>query len=613
MIKTARAVANNIARNFNTLLTFELMYRVLGLVVIFPITKLFFHLSIRLSGRSYISNATFLDYLLTPSTMIILLLLILLLSVYITIELVFLSIIFEYGHQHKKIKFKELFTTGMRILYETVSTYRLRMIGPAFLFFIIVELFHVVGIASTINLPVVIVNQIDSSIWFILAFIVFVFVVIIFFTETVFHIHFYVIEKLPTRTALFESKKLLKGKRFRMMFEFILLNLFLNAILYIFYIIVVFVIGWLVTLIKGQLFTLSLILSIFYSIYSVVGFLATITLIPINYALINSWYHSKKASEVLLESLNRKKTKQPRIRMNRRLKYGVIVALLVVFAINIFNVFTLLATPKTQLELLNVAEIVAHRGASFDAPENTIKAIELAIEQGADAVEVDVRESRENIPILFHDTTTSRTTNDQISRVIANMTLDQIKELDAGSWFDSDFSGEQVPTLEEALLVMQGRVRIFIELKVDTDSINNSVLELIETYDLTQDVVIMSFKKDQLIKIKTLKPEMQTLLLLSSFYGDMNLLVKDERIDMFGFSEILFNENPIYVELIHQNSKKIYAYTINDENTISDVVNKDADGIITDRPIPAKVIAYSRNTSDLLFEILNRFFKKNSQ
>jgi glycerophosphoryl diester phosphodiesterase len=258
---------------------FELLYRVLGLVIIFPLTQLLFHLSIRLSGRAYITNATFLDYLLTPSTILILFVVMFMLSIYITIELVYLSIIFEYGHQHKKIKLKELFLTGMKKLYETVIVYRLRIIGPAFLFFILVELFHVVGIASTINFPKVILDQINSSIWFQFGLGLLVVMIVILFTETAFHIHFYVIDKLPTKMTIQESRKLLKGKRLRMMLEFLLLNSALNAVLYVFYMLMILTIGWVVTLIKGQLLTLSVILSIFYSIYIIVGFLATITLI----------------------------------------------------------------------------------------------------------------------------------------------------------------------------------------------------------------------------------------------------------------------------------------------------------------------------------------------
>jgi len=193
------------------------------------------------------------------------------------------------------------------------------------------------------------------------------------------------------------------------------------------------------------------------------------------------------------------------------------------------------------------------------------------------------------------------------------MTLEQVKELDAGSWFGPEFTDLRVPTLEEALIVMQGRVRIFIELKINTETINNSVIDLIELYDLSKDVVILSFKKDQLIQIKALNPEIETLLLLSSFYGDIQVLIQDERINHFGFSEKLFIDNPAYVDSIHQNLKKVYVYTVNDDQKINSVVSKDADGIITDRPMPAKEIAYSRNVSDLLLEILNRFFKKDEQ
>ena len=136
---------------------------------------------------------------------------------------------------------------------------------------------------------------------------------------------------------------------------------------------------------------------------------------------------------------------------------------------------------------------------------------------------------------------------------------------------------------------------------------------MIELYDLSSDVIILSFNKQQLIQIKEINPEIETLLLLSSFYGDIDALIKDKRIDNFGFSEKLFIDNPGYVDAIHQNSKKVYAYTVNNDQKISSVVNNDADGIITDRPISAREIAYSKNVSDVLLEILNRFFKKDDQ
>lgn len=117
--------------------------------------------------------------------------------------------------------------------------------------------------------------------------------------------------------------------------------------------------------------------------------------------------------------------------------------------------------PATAVRL---PEIIAHRGASYEAPENTLAAIRLAWQQGADAVEVDARLSRDGRIVLMHDATTRRTTG--LDARVANLTLAELEALDAGSWMGPQWAGERVPALAEALAsVSEGR-RVFIDLKV---------------------------------------------------------------------------------------------------------------------------------------------------
>jgi glycerophosphoryl diester phosphodiesterase len=109
--------------------------------------------------------------------------------------------------------------------------------------------------------------------------------------------------------------------------------------------------------------------------------------------------------------------------------------------------------------------IIAHRGASADAPENTAAAFETAIAQGADMVEFDVRWSAEGTPVVMHDLTVERTTGG--TGAVAAMRLEEIRGLDAGSWFGRRFRGERVLTLEEALAILGPRIRMNIELCAD--------------------------------------------------------------------------------------------------------------------------------------------------
>lgn len=613
MKKTFKDVISSITYNFKSLLIFELIYRALGLALIFPLARLLFILSIRLSGVSYITNTSLISYLLKPMTLLILSIILIILSIYMVIELIFLSVIFDYGFHQKDLSLKMILCIGLKKVYETTIHYRLRIIGPAFLFFILVELFHVVGIASTINLPPEILEKINDNLWLQMAFVGVIVCVCFLFLESVFTINHCVIEKLSTQKAIIESRRMLKGKRIQKIVQFVLLNLILNGILYIFYVTLIFVVSIVVSITRGEPYVLSFVVTIFYSLYSLIALLSTLILLPANYALISSWYYAEKERLGIMITSTRSQSKVVPFFSKLWMKRLVVMGLMSLFVINFVNVISIMGSNRSSLEFFNVAEIVAHRGASWDAPENTIAAIELAIIQGADIVEIDVRETSDLIPILMHDATTFRTTNDPLRRRVNNMTVDQLKALDAGTWYSTEYSGETIPTLEEALLITKDRIRVFIELKVNSATLNQSVMDLVIEMGLENDVVILSFDKDQLISIKNNYPEIQTLLLLSSFYGDINTLAKQSQLDMFGFSESLFLNHPDYKESIHSHQKKVYVWTVNQEENIRNVVNLDADGIITDRPVLAREIAYTKNASELLFSILNRFFKTDTQ
>src|SRR5699024_1122413 len=103
------------------------------------------------------------------------------------------------------------------------------------------------------------------------------------------------------------------------------------------------------------------------------------------------------------------------------------------------------------------------RGASGYAPENTIAAFDKAVEMKADYFELDVQRSKDGQLVLIHDTTVDRTTNG--TGAVKDLTLKELKSLDAGSWFDEKYAGEKIPTLGETLDRHRGKIKILIELK----------------------------------------------------------------------------------------------------------------------------------------------------
>ncbi len=150
-------------------------------------------------------------------------------------------------------------------------------------------------------------------------------------------------------------------------------------------------------------------------------------------------------------------------------------------------------------------QISFHRGARRYAPENTLPAIEKAIRMGADYVEIDVRTTRDGHHVLMHDDIVDRTT-DGTGRV-RDLRLDQIRGLDAGSWFGADFRATRVPTLAEALRVLKGKCGIYLDAK--DIAAEELLAELRDAGVLDQTVVYQS--PDYLLKLKELEPTIRTL------------------------------------------------------------------------------------------------------
>jgi glycerophosphoryl diester phosphodiesterase len=158
--------------------------------------------------------------------------------------------------------------------------------------------------------------------------------------------------------------------------------------------------------------------------------------------------------------------------------------------------------------------IVAHRGCSGRAPENTLSAFELALKLGADMLECDVRLSRDGEVVVFHDRNLNRTTNGK--GPLEEHTLDQLKQLDAGSWFDRNFSGERIPTLGQVLELIEDRSFLIIELKANPPEsqshlcLQERVVQVIHERRAEQRVFLGSFNHRLMRELKQRHPELNT-------------------------------------------------------------------------------------------------------
>lgn len=140
--------------------------------------------------------------------------------------------------------------------------------------------------------------------------------------------------------------------------------------------------------------------------------------------------------------------------------------------------------------------IVAHRGASFDAPENTLAAFREAWKQGADAIEADFYLTQDGRIVCFHDKTTSRTTGGAANLTVSSATWEQLRALDVGAWKNKRFAGERIPTIEEVLAVVPRDGIIFVELKSGPEIVAPLQKSLENSQLRPEQVVIICFNEE---------------------------------------------------------------------------------------------------------------------
>lgn len=234
--------------------------------------------------------------------------------------------------------------------------------------------------------------------------------------------------------------------------------------------------------------------------------------------------------------------------------------------------------------------IIAHRGASGWAPENTMKAFEKALEMESDGIELDVHMSKDGHLIVCHDERVDRTTNG--SGFIKDLTLAEIKALDAGSWFGEDFSEEKIPTLEEVFSLIEGKgIIINIELKsgpIFYDGIEKKVIELLKKYNLQEKAIISSFNHYSLVESKKIDKSIKTAVLYME--GLVDPWKYAQYIEADGLHPLFYNIVPQVVEGCIKNNMFVIPFTVNEEEHLKKFLQSGITGIITNYPDRARKI-----------------------
>ncbi|QGQ48254.1 glycerophosphodiester phosphodiesterase [Metabacillus sediminilitoris] len=268
--------------------------------------------------------------------------------------------------------------------------------------------------------------------------------------------------------------------------------------------------------------------------------------------------------------------------MNRKLLAGASIAFTLLFS-PLHQTFAHESTGDTRK-----VDNVAHRGASAYAPENTIAAFDKAVEMKADYIEIDVQRSKDGELVLIHDTTVDRTTDG--TGKVGDLTFEELKSLDAGSWKGEEFTGEKIPTFDEILDRYHGKIGILIELKAPElyPGIEESVAQELKERNLDKPqngkIIIQSFNFESMKLTNELLPNVPIGVLTGS-----PLDTTKEALEEFSTYADYFN--PHYgivtkdlVNQVHTLGMKISSWTVRSQEAADFLFEMGVDAIITDYP-----------------------------
>lgn len=581
---------------------FEFAYKLVAFAVIFPIVLLAINSLMKIAGISYLTNEYIQRVITHPIVIIAIFIAICVFVFYCTYEMTYLSVCFETKRTSCNASIVDIFYNSYKVFRRV---FKPKHIGLSIFYFIsilasnVTVLFNILYSETNTNL---IKMYVLRNHWYIKAAVILVFVIMYAVViPGIYAMNICMMEGLGFREAYKKSARMVKKHPVGTISALVVYNLFILAIIGITYVLIsVFLVAG-VKLLNMAYLGNAIFLSALRTERFIIKCILVCVAIPLSFsAITHMYYRYTDIDDITFEFIDIQEGPARR----RRIAYAVIMAAALV-ADACYLLISFNNNPFENVAIFHETKVMAHRGASTEAPENTMAAFQKAIDDMADYIELDVQLTNNGEVIVMHDSNAYRTTG--VDANIVNMTYKEVKTLDAGSWFSDEYVGENVPSLKEVLELTQGKIKLNIELKpADNDTaLAKNTVRLIEKYNMVNDCVITSFSESALKAVKTYNQEIKVGYILSAAYGDFYDM---KNVDFFSVNAAFLSKRTI--DAIHNSGKRVYAWTVNNKEAIKNLTNKGVDGIITDNPVLARETIYSRDTSETIINMIRYVFNQ---
>ena len=588
--------------NFGTFIGFEFLYKILFSMIALPIFVSSFHVIMEASGYSYLTRENMAEFIFNPVFFCLLILILLFFGIFIIFDLSTMIIIFDESYHKNKINIKD----AIKISFlKCKNAFKIQNILVCLLVLFLIP-FLSIGIESffltSIQIPEVVTNYISSNMDIILFDFLIYFILLILLFPNVFAFHYIIIEDKNYKNAKKFSQELIRKHK---IFDY--LELFFGRFLFVFLFMIVLLISYFLVIGVYKLFVYfqisqHLFVSFVWGLLVVVIFCFIILSNGVSYAIISSFFyrHKQAKKEKIIPIKNKVALKNKK---NNRY-YPFFILLLLLSGLIGGATFTYqIKTGQTNfnIEFLREMEITAHRGASVHYPENTMPAFRGAKAMGADWIELDVQETKDGEIVVCHDTNLIRVA--RVNKNIYDLTYDEIQKLDVGSFYSEEYKNEKMPLLSEVIeFAKENGIRLNIELKPTghEEDLEKKVVDMVHEYHIQDLCVLTSQNYHSLEKVKAVCDDITTVYVMAIAIGD---ITEFEYAD--AYSVEASNITDELVHLVHAKGKEIYAWTLNTEEDINLMIDRNVDNIITDNIEMCREIVIKRRSSNLVQDFIN--------
>ena len=578
---------------FNNVLKFSMVYRFIMQLLVTPFLFYLGKLLLSYHKVQFMSTDTLLFLLTKPSVWIFIVLGLGVMMFLLMIELSSVIVLSEY-----KETTDSLLPFSLNKVAWTLSPKNIVYLP---ILMIVILGFHF-GMSSmitdTLFIPEFIMDTIikTPSYMFIYTGITIVAFVIAFHLVFLFH-NLFIAEKSFGNSAL-ESISMVNGHRINFLIDAIKLGIQVSIVSAISYLVIIFLVAGFIYIFPPFFSMNGVSLSVLFIVNRLLVFLIINVINAVNVVFLTKKYH-EFGGEVPMhhpveDDRMNKKVAQP--------KYALSALIMVTLLVQGFGAYKTTLTFDNPDFLDHKIYITSHRGNSSVAPENTVAAIKAAKKERADASEIDVQLTTDGHVVVIHDFDLSRLAGDP--RDVIDLSLAEIKELEVGSWFSSEFDGEKIPTLNEVIEESGNEIMLNIELKPTNDEaeLSKAVVDVLDEYNYREQVVISSLNKKALLEIKKLSPEMNVGFIIPLALGSFDF---DEDIDFYSV-EMSFVTKSL-VEKLKNQDKELHVWTVNSEEDLKKMQRLQVDNIITDNPILAKKVLSTNLLEKGILEVLSLF------